>query len=106
MTLDDLAGQLRGDLAGVVVSEKKMFGGICFLLNGNMVSGTMKAAALFRVGKDQDRAALALAGTRPMQQGGKAMAGFVELPRAECGDERRATLSAMALAFVQGLPAK
>ena len=106
MTEDALATQLRGDLAGVVLTERKMFGGICFLLNGNMVTGSMKTAALFRVGKEQDAAALALADTRPMLQGGKAMAGFVELPRACCNDDRRAKLSAMALAFVQGLPPK
>jgi TfoX/Sxy family transcriptional regulator of competence genes len=104
---EDLAQLLRGDLAGAAVTEEKMFGGLCFLVGGNMVSGTMKASALFRVGKSNDAAALAIPGTYPMQQRGKAMAGFVELPTELCADAaRRAPLSAMALAFARSLPPK
>jgi TfoX/Sxy family transcriptional regulator of competence genes len=108
MAIDaDLAQLLRGDLAGAAVTEKKMFGGLCFLVGGHMVAGTMKASALFRVGKLNDAAALAIPGTYPMQQRGRVMAGFVELPTALCADDaRRATLSAMALAHAQGLPPK
>ena len=108
MPIDDtLADLLRNDLAGAAITEKKMFGGLCFLLNGNMVSGTMKTSALFRVGKPNDAAALAIPGTYPMVQRGLPMAGFVELPTADCTDAfRRGALSAMALAFVKTLPAK
>lgn len=106
-----LAQLLRGDLAaagaGAAVTEKPLFGGLCFLINGNMVSGTMKASALFRVGKPNDAAALAIPGTYPMQQRGRAMAGFVELPTGLCADAAlRAPLSAMALAFARNLPPK
>lgn len=104
---DGLAQLLRDDLAGWPVVEKKMFGGLCFLLNGNMVSGTMKASALFRVGKPNDAAALAIPGAYPMAQRGQAMAGFVELPTEDCRDDtRRGALSAMALAFAKTLPPK
>ena len=108
MAIDEaLAQLLRGDLAGAAVTEKPMFGGLCFLINGNMVSGTMKSSALFRVGKPNDAAALAVPGTYPMQQRGRVMAGFVELPRDLCADAaRRAPLSAMALAFSRSLPPK
>ena len=102
-----LASLLRRDLAGAEITEKKMFGGLCFLLNGNMVSGTMKASALFRVGKPNDATALAIPGTYPMIQRDKPMAGFVELPTADCADDsRRAALSALALAFARTLPPK
>lgn len=102
-----LAQLLREDLVGAAITEKKMFGGLCFLLNGNMVSGTMKSSALFRVGKPNDAAALAVPGTYPMVQRGLPMAGFVELPTADCADDtRRGALSAMALAFVRTLPPK
>lgn len=108
MALDEgLAELLRQDLDGEAVTEKKMFGGLCFLINGNMISGTMKASALFRVGKLNDAAALAIPGTYPMVQRGKAMAGFVELPTEDCGDDaRRAALSRMALTFARSLPPK
>lgn len=108
MAIDEgLAHLLRQDLAGEPVSEKKMFGGLCFLLHGNMVSGTMKSSALFRVGKPNDAAALAIPGSYAMVQRGQAMAGFVELPSGDCADDtRRAALSAMALAFAKSLPPK
>ena len=108
MPVDEaLAQLLRDDLQGETITENKMFGGLCFLLNGNMVSGTMKSSALFRVGKPNDTSALAIPGTCSMIQGGKAMAGFVELPTADCADHiRRRALSAMALDFVRTLPTK
>ena len=108
MTIDQgLAHLLREDLTGEPITEKPMFGGLCFLLNGNMVSGTMKASALFRVGKPNDVAALAIPGTYAMVQRDKPMAGFVELSAEDCGDDaRRSTLSAMALAFARTLPPK
>lgn len=108
MAIDEgLAHLLRKDLAGERITEKKMFGGLCFLLNGNMVSGTMKTSALFRVGKPNDEAALDIPGTYPMIQRDKPMAGFVELPTDACADDaRRAALSGMALAFVKTLPPK
>ena len=106
-TDEDLAGLLRHDLAGEAITEKRMFGGLCFLLNGNMVCGTMKTSALFRVGKPNDAAALAIKGTYPMIQRDRPMAGFVELPSADCADDsRRRALSALALAFVKSLPPK
>ena len=108
MAIDEgLAHLLREDLAGETITEKKMFGGLCFILNGNMVTGTMKSSALFRVGKANDAAALAIPGAYSMIQRDKPMAGFVQLPTEDCGDDaRRSTLSAMALAFAKSLPPK
>ena len=54
---------LRDDLVdepGIV--EKKMFGGICFMLNGNMLCGVHKGGGMFRVGKDLEAEALAIEG--------------------------------------------
>jgi hypothetical protein len=48
-----LAQLLRDDLVGEKISEKKMFGGLAFLLNGHMVCGLHKGGAMFRVGKER-----------------------------------------------------
>ena len=40
------------------VTEKKMFGSICFLLNGNLLVGVWKDSLIARVGKDAYSAAL------------------------------------------------
>ena len=102
-----LVQMLRCDLAAEPVTERKMFGGLCFLLDGNMVAGTMKASALFRVGKVNDAAALSIAGTWSMMQQGRVMAGFVELSIDDCSDDaRRGALCQMALSFVKSLPPK
>ena len=45
-----------------------MFGGNCFMVNGNMVAGTLSNGLLLRVGKDAAEAALQRADTRPMEQ--------------------------------------
>jgi hypothetical protein len=62
----------RRDLA-----EKRMFGGLCFLLNGNMLCCAEARRMLFRVGKDQHAAALKRPGARPMEMNGRRMEGFV-----------------------------
>ena len=44
---EDLAERMRVALAGTgAVREVRMFGGLCFMLNGNMVAGTSKRAPL------------------------------------------------------------
>jgi TfoX/Sxy family transcriptional regulator of competence genes len=102
-----LAELLRDALAGEPVSEKKMFGGLCFLLHGNMICGVHKRGAMFRVGKPHDATALALPGVQPMMFTGKVMAGFVETSdEATADDAIRGQLITLALSFVKTLPAK
>ena len=61
MDLDgDLAERIRAVLAGTgIVRKVRMVGGLCFMVNGNMVAGTSKHGLLVRVGKDQHSRALA-----------------------------------------------
>jgi TfoX/Sxy family transcriptional regulator of competence genes len=80
---DDLAARVRACLAGVEgVSEMKMFGGIGFMLNGNMVAGTSTRGLLLRVGKERHAETVAEPGMRAMEQRGRVMEGYVyEEPR-------------------------
>ena len=65
---DDLAARVRACLAGVEgVSEMKMFGGVGFMLNGNMLAGTSKRGLLLRVGKERHAEAVAEPGMRVME---------------------------------------
>ena len=73
-----LADLMRGALktrAGIV--EKKMFGGYCWMLRGNMLCGVEVGRFMFRVGKDLEAEALVRAGAKPMDMKGKPMRGFV-----------------------------
>ena len=103
-----LAQLLRDDLAEVPgITEKRMFGGLAFLLDGNMLCGVHKGGGMFRVGSAQEGAALAVPGARPMDFTGRPMAGFVEVDDALMADDaRRQSLLGLARGFVGGLPAK
>jgi len=102
-----LVERLRKALTGrMKISEKRMFGGVCFLLRGNMLCGTGKSEFMFRVGKDQDAAALKRPGARPMDITGRIMKGFVWVDPKRCDDVALTGWIAMAEAYVGALPAK
>jgi TfoX/Sxy family transcriptional regulator of competence genes len=89
------------------IEEKKMFGGLCFMLNGNMLCGVHKGGAMFRVGKDNEQAALAIEGTSPLSFTKKKMGGMLDVEGDLLeNDDRRAALMTLALHFVGNLPAK
>ena len=76
---EGLAQVLRDALTGTDgITEKKMFGGLCFMLNGNMLCGVHKDGAMYRVGKDHEDAALSLPGARKMDFTGRPMGGFID----------------------------
>ena len=102
-----LAARLRKAFAGRRnVAEKKMFGGVCFLLRGNMLCGMGEDKFMFRVGKDQDAAALQRPGARPMDITGRAMRGFVWVDPKRCDARALKRWIAMAEDCVGALPAK
>ena len=89
------------------ITEKKMFGGLCFLLNGNMLCGVHKDGAMARVGKDLEAAALELDGVDPLSFTGRKMGGLVEMTEAALEDESiREVVLSLALEFVGEMPAK
>ena len=59
------------------VTEKKMFGGLAFLLSGKMFLGLATADLMVRVGPDGHAAALARPHARPMDFTGRPMKGYV-----------------------------
>jgi TfoX/Sxy family transcriptional regulator of competence genes len=104
---DDLAAHVRAALAGMVtIREVRMFGGIGFMLNGNMLAAASKRGLLLRVGKELQPDALSRAGARPMEMRGRVMEGYVYVdPPALTGNAIQEWLQ-LALAFVQTLPPK
>ena len=103
-----LAERLRAALAGKrAVTEKRMFGGVAFLVRGHMCCGVTGEDLVVRVGPAAYEAALARRHARPMDFTGRALPGFVYVgPR---GTARKASLEmwvAQGLAFVRTLPAK
>ena len=104
---EGLAQIFRDDLAGEAVREQKMFGGLCFMLDGHMLCGVHSGGAMVRVGKENMGHALALPGVTPLAFTGRAMGGLVDLTdEALADDARRATLLSLARSFLRSLPPK
>ncbi|MGI9434902.1 MAG: TfoX/Sxy family protein [Geminicoccaceae bacterium] len=109
---EDLANRFRNaldDLPGVV--EKRMMGGLCFMVNGNMLGGADRAKDgmgrfMFRVGKDNADEAEARPGAMPIKMGGRRMRGFFFVDAATCDEEMLRDWIAVALGFVSSLPPK
>jgi TfoX/Sxy family transcriptional regulator of competence genes len=105
---DELADRIRamiGHKPGV--TEKKMFGGYGFMLNGNMVCGAMaKGFLLLRVGPDLHAEAVKRPGAQSMHHGGRDMIGFVEVTDDIENDDGLKDWIDFAWGFVKTLPAK
>jgi TfoX/Sxy family transcriptional regulator of competence genes len=72
-----LAERLRSELSGIPTIEKKMFGGIGFLLNGNMVCGVNKEDLVIRVDPAKHEMLLKQSHTRPFDITGRPMKGWL-----------------------------
>lgn len=84
-----LADRVRDALAPrAEVSERKMFGGIAFMVGGNMAVGVLGEELMVRLDPADAEQALAEADTRPMDFTGKPMKGmlFVEPTGTESDD--------------------
>jgi TfoX/Sxy family transcriptional regulator of competence genes len=102
-----IADTMRADI-GVEpgITEKKMFGGLAFMLHGNMVCGVTKDGGMYRVGKDNEQAALDL-GAQPLSFTGRKMGGMVELDAGGFeDDDLRQKLTELSLANAASLPQK
>jgi TfoX/Sxy family transcriptional regulator of competence genes len=73
-----LAERIRTELLGRDdVEERKMFGGIAFMVAGRMACGVIRDDLMVKVGADGHDAALARPHTRPMDFTGRPMRGMV-----------------------------
>ncbi|MBI3375356.1 MAG: TfoX/Sxy family protein [Betaproteobacteria bacterium] len=73
-----LAERIRRTLAGTgAVVEKRMFGGLCFMLDGHMCCGISGEDLVLRVGRERYEEVLRKPHTRPMTFTGRPLTGFV-----------------------------
>jgi TfoX/Sxy family transcriptional regulator of competence genes len=79
MAFDEaLATRVRAELTGVRgLEERRMFGGVAFLVNGNMSVGVHKADLIVRIRPAETAAALKRPGARIFDITGKPMKGWV-----------------------------
>jgi TfoX/Sxy family transcriptional regulator of competence genes len=86
--------------------EVGMFGGIGFMLNGNLAAMASKRGLLVRVGKDRLDQALAQPGAHPMIMRGGPMEGYIFVDTPDLTDGAAKALLKLTRAFVQTLPQK
>lgn len=95
----------------VGISEKRMMGGHCFFLNGNMLCGARRhkdgvGRFMFRVGKAQETMALADPSAEAVIHGTRKLGGFVRVDEGDCDDDALRRWLQLCLAHAAALPAK
>ena len=98
--------RLIGNEAGV--TEKKMFGGLAFLVGGNMaVAASGQGGLLVHVDKAEGEALVSSTAARPMEMRGREMAGWLRVESSEVAErDELAGWVARGVAFARSLPAK
>lgn len=106
---EDLANQIRELLAERGdVTEKKMFGGLAFLIGGHMaVSASGQGGLLVRVDPDDDSEALSEPAASRMVMRGREMPGWIRVaPEGITSRRRLDTWVRRSVAFTSSLPPK
>ena len=105
---EGLAQRVRDILVDRVgIEEKKMFGGLSFMLGGNVACGVIKEDLIVRVGPDADAAALEKPSARPFDFTGRPMKGWVMVAQDGLeADEDLEDWVQMGLQFAVTLPPK
>jgi hypothetical protein len=105
---ESLAARIRKALSRKQgIGEKKMFGGVGFLLNGRLLVGVWKDSLCVRLGPEEGGEALKEAHVKEFDITGRPMKGWVQVePEGVEGDDELAGWIQRAVKFVRALPAK
>lgn len=105
---EKLADRMREKLMGLKkVEEKKMMGGLCFMVNGKMCCGIVKEDLMVRVVEDRHEEALSNPHGRPMDFTGKPLKNFVFVsPDGVKKDKDLTYWLEMGIEFVNTVPSK
>jgi TfoX N-terminal domain len=89
MPFDELlASRIRQQVGGdPTMSERKMFGGLCFMTSGNMCFGVVGDDLMVRVGPDHWKESLKMPFAREMDFTGRSMKGMVYVSSEGLGEE-------------------
>ena len=103
---EDLADRMRAILAPEPgLTERKMFGGIAFMLNGNMVCGVIGKDLMARIGAERYDEALDAPHVRPMDFSGRPMVGLIYVsPDGVASDDALRAWVDVSLDYARALP--
>ena len=106
---EDLAGRIRELVAAEPgLSEQKMFGGLAFLIGGNMaVAASGQGGLMVRVEPDASERLVAKSNATPMVMRGREMAGWLRLASTDVHTKRQlAKWVDLGTSYARSLPAK
>jgi hypothetical protein len=106
---EELAERIRELLAGEVgLSERKMFGGLAFLIGGNMaVAASGQGGALVRVAPERSDRIVATSNARPMEMRGRQMQGWLRLAPEDLRTKRQLSRwVTLGSSYARSLPTK
>jgi hypothetical protein len=105
---ESLAARIRDVLAGKKgVEEQKMFGCVCFMLDGNALAGVWKDRLIVRLGPDEGEAAMSEPHVRAFDITGRPMRTWVAVePEGVEDDDQLKAWIERATKFVRTLPRK
>ncbi len=106
---EELADRIRELVVGESdLTEKKMFGGLAFLIGGNMaVAASGQGGVLVRVDPAQSDTLVATTNARLMEMRGRSMQGWLRVDREDVRTKRElAKWVALGTTFARSLPAK
>ena len=106
---ENLAGRIRELIAGEAdLTEQKMFGGLAFLIGGNMaVAASGQGGVLVRVDPEESDALVATTSARPMEMRGRQMQGWLRIgPEALRTKRHLAMWVELGTTYARSLPAK
>jgi TfoX/Sxy family transcriptional regulator of competence genes len=84
-----LTERMRSELAGIPVVEKKMFGGVGFLVHGNMACGVHKENMIVRVDPEKHEKLLKKTGVKIFDITGKPMKGWLMVEPDGCKTKKQ-----------------
>ena len=106
---EELAGRIRALIGDdPAVSEKKMFGGLAFLIGGNMAIGASgQGGILVRADPDESDTLMAATTARPMEMRGREMRGWLRIEADDVGtDAELSKWVDVGSTYARSLPAK
>jgi TfoX/Sxy family transcriptional regulator of competence genes len=102
-----LADQIRKALPKSSIVEKEMFGGLSFLVRGNMACGVIGKEMMVRIGPEGHAAALSEPHVRPFDMTGRPMKGWIVVRAAGLKDDAAvARWAKRGLTYARSLPPK
>jgi hypothetical protein len=106
---EKLVGRLRDLVAGEPgLPEKKMFGGLAFMIGGNMaIAASGQGGLMVRVGPDQSDALVATTSARLVEMRGRQMPGWLRVDAPDVRTKQQlAKWAALGVNYARSLPAK